>query len=130
VTDFKHVEEQIARSRELERAYSTDFFGPVEGDPMKKTGEYASKENRSLIARNSAAMGRFLYEAHIGPLLDTMQALLDENEHKERLLGQVWNIARDNHLEYRARIESIMAAIREKPVAKLTEKRDDTTDVG
>ena len=79
MTDFKHVEEQIARSRELERAYSTDFFGPVEGDPMKKTGEYASKENRSLIARNSAAMGRFLYEAHIGPLLDTMQALLDKN---------------------------------------------------
>ena len=79
MTDFKHIREQIARSRELERAYSTDFFGPVEGDPMKKTGEYASKENRSLIARNSAAMGRFLYEAHIGPLLDTMQALLDRN---------------------------------------------------
>jgi len=56
---------------------------------------------------------------------DTMQALLDENEHKERLLGQVWNIARDNHLEYRARIESIMAAIREKPVAKLQEQDDD-----
>ena len=84
MTDFKHVEEQIATLREF----------------------YGSK------------------------FADTMQALLDENEHKERLLGQVWNIARDNHLEYRARIESIMAAIREKPVAKLTEKRDDTTDVG
>ena len=86
MTDFKHVEEQIARLRDYQ-------YG-------------CSAQSADEIA-------------------DTMQALLDENEHKERLLGQVWNIARDNHLEYRARIESIMAAIREKPVAKLQEQNDE-----
>ena len=38
-----------------------------------------------------------------------------ESARLEDLLGKVWDIARDNNLEYRARIDKIMTTIREKP---------------
>ncbi len=74
--DNEAIKSQIENLNMLERAYSTDIFGPVEGDPIKKTGEYATKENRNLITRNSAAMGRFLYERHMGPAAKTLELLL------------------------------------------------------
>lgn len=44
-----------------------------------------------------------------------LERLQGEVEHLEKLLGMVWDFARDNNLLYRARIDAIMTAIREKP---------------
>lgn len=43
-------------------AYPVDIFTPLQGDPIKKTGDYDTPEKRNLITRASAAMARHMIE--------------------------------------------------------------------
>lgn len=62
----------------------------------------------------SAALKYNVDDRTISPAAE-LERLQGETEHLEKLLGQVWDFARDNNLLYRARIDAIMTAIREKP---------------
>ena len=66
-------------------------------DALRAYDEYAAPTERWQ------STGQLIHEA------------AEEIEQLENLLDRVWDIARDNHLEYRARIDSIMSTIREKP---------------
>ncbi len=46
-------------------AYPEDMFIPLEGDPVKHTGDYDTRAKRNLITRASAGMGR-----HVAKLMN------------------------------------------------------------
>ncbi len=55
---------------------------------------------------------------HLSRTKSTHKAFVEYQERIDKLedlLAKVWNIGRDNNLEYRARIDKIMSTIREKP---------------
>ena len=74
-------------------------------------------QSDSSLGRAAPAMSA--YEKYKNELPDEVECL-------EALLDVVWDIARDNHVGYRARVESIMAAIREKPGLMSGELATDT----
>ena len=66
-----------------------------------------------LIKRLRGRVGPLMYQHDNG--IDITLEAADEIERLESLLGQVWDIGRDNELMWDARVRAIMAAIREKP---------------
>lgn len=67
--------QQLAHElRDWFRAYPEDVFTPLQGDPIKKTGDYDTKEKRTLITRASAAMARHMIER----IPEKIRAALDE----------------------------------------------------
>ena len=62
----------VKRLRDVRDAYPEDIFTPLEGDPIKKTGDYYTKSDRGLITRASAQMGR-----HLGGLLNEAAAEIE-----------------------------------------------------
>ena len=44
------------------KAYPEDIFTPLQGDPIKKTGDYDTVEKRNLITRAASSMARHMIE--------------------------------------------------------------------
>ena len=66
---FGEAADEIERLRDLCRelddwfnAYPVEIFTPLQGDPIKKTGDYDTQEKRNLITRASASMARHMIE--------------------------------------------------------------------
>jgi len=72
--------------------------------------EHESERYRKLAAALQYNEG----DRTISPAAE-LERLQGEVEHRETLLGYVWDFARDNNYDYRGRINLIMEAIREKP---------------
>lgn len=55
-------EQLLHELRDWFAAYPVDIFTPLQGDPLKKTGDYDTEEKRNLITRASASMARHMIE--------------------------------------------------------------------
>ena len=70
--------ELLDRMRDWCDAYPESIFPPLVGDPLKKTGDYDTEEKRSIITRNSGAMGRHMIEKCLKPLIAECERLQAE----------------------------------------------------
>jgi hypothetical protein len=73
------TEELLHRLESWAEAYPPDIFTPLEGNPMKKTGDYDTSEKRTLITRASAQMGRHMIERAIRPAIEELRRLSRED---------------------------------------------------
>jgi hypothetical protein len=67
--------ELIERLENWCEAYPPDIFTPLEGDPMKRTGDYDTAEKRNLITRTSASMGRHMIDRALKPAIAELRRL-------------------------------------------------------
>lgn len=72
--EIERLQQLAHELRDWFRAYPVDIFTPLQGDPIKKTGDYDTKEKRTLITRASAAMARHMIER----IPEKIRAALDE----------------------------------------------------
>lgn len=61
-TEGERKDEALRQILDWCHAYPEDVFTPLQGDPLKKTGDYDTEEKRDLITRASASMGRLIFE--------------------------------------------------------------------
>ena len=55
---LENLEEALLQILQWVEAYPDDIFTPLQGDPIKHTGDYDTKEKRTLITRAAAMQGR------------------------------------------------------------------------
>jgi len=65
--------------RDWFKAYPVGMFMPLQGDPIKKTGDYDTKEKRNLITRASAGMARHMIERIPEKICEALAACGDES---------------------------------------------------
>ncbi len=56
----EQLEELLREMLQWCEAYPEHIFTPLQGDPIKKTGDYDTEEKCTLITRASASMGRHI----------------------------------------------------------------------
>ncbi len=74
-TRNERLEELLHEMLQWCKAYPEDIFTPLQGDPIKKTGDYDTEEKRTLITRASASMGRYILKKWPEKIREALAAL-------------------------------------------------------
>jgi hypothetical protein len=80
VSDF-----DLDRYKRWAKAYPESIFTPMDGDPVKKTGDYDTKEKRRIMTKASGLMGRHMAESALLPLIAEIERL--------NIKAEVWESA-------------------------------------
>jgi hypothetical protein len=81
--EIERLRSALERIDDWFRAYPVDIFTPLQGDPLKKTGDYDTKEKRTLITRASAAMARHMIDGISGIAREALE--MDNGNDKKGL---------------------------------------------
>ncbi len=69
----EQLEELLHEMLQWCEAYPEDIFTPLQGDPIKETGDYDTEEKRNLITRASASMGRYILKKWPEKIRDALE---------------------------------------------------------